>query len=172
MIFVTVGTHQQPFDRLLDGLAGLPAGELVVQHGYGAAPGGVARAAPFMSYLEMVRCFEEAERVVTHAGVGSILSARRAGHVPVVVPRLRRHGEHVDDHQLELVRGLAATGHVIAVLDTAALAGAVAAAPPRGAPPAASEGGLQAALRAELAASRAASAAFDPLELLDERERL
>lgn len=151
MIFVTVGTHQQPFGRLLDGLRALPAGELVVQHGYGPPPSGAAHAAPFMPYAEMMRRFAEAERVVTHAGVGSILSARRAGHVPVVVPRLKRHGEHVDDHQLELVRGLAATGHVIAVLDTEALAEAVAAAPRRGLASASSPGGLHAALRAALA---------------------
>jgi UDP-N-acetylglucosamine transferase subunit ALG13 len=167
VIFVTVGTHQQPFARLLDGLAGLPAGELVVQHGYAPAPAGVARAAPFMPYLEMVRCFEEAERVVTHAGVGSILSARRAGHVPVVVPRQKRHGEHVDDHQLELTRALAATGHVIAVLDMATLAAALASAPPRGAP-AGSSGALHAAVREALGA---ASAPQRPLEVLGERER-
>jgi UDP-N-acetylglucosamine transferase subunit ALG13 len=57
----------------------------------------------------------EATTVVTHAGVGSILSARRAGHLPVVVPRLHALGEHVDDHQAELTRTLEAAGEVVAV---------------------------------------------------------
>lgn len=167
MIFVTVGTHQQPFARLLDGLDSLPAGELVVQHGYGPPPAHVARAESFMSYLEMVSCFEEAERVVTHAGVGSILSARRSGHVPVVVPRQKRHGEHVDDHQLELTRALADSGHVIAVLDMTALADAVASAPPRGTPSGTS-GSLHRALREALSA---ASAPQRLLQLRDQRPR-
>ena len=167
MIFVTVGTHQQPFERLLDGIGGMPAENLVVQYGYGASPPGVARAEPFMPYVEMVRCFEQAERVVTHAGVGSILSARRSGHVPVVVPRLKRHGEHVDDHQLELTRALADSGHVIAVLDVTALSEAVASAPARGAPSGTS-GSLHAALREALSAP---SAPQRPLQLRDQRLR-
>lgn len=171
MIFVTVGTHQQPFSRLLSALDRLPAEELVVQYGHSPAPPGVARAVPFLPFSEMARHFEQADRVVMHAGVGSIISARRAGQVPVVVPRERRYGEHVDDHQLELVRRLAETGHVIAVFDTATLADAVAAAPARGAPAGISEGGLHAAVRQALAPARAASAAQGPLELRDQRLR-
>jgi len=172
VIFVTVGTHQQPFSRLLDALAQLPgAGDLVVQYGHGRPPSGVTQAVSFLPLTEMTRHFEQADRVVTHAGVGSILSARRAGHVPVVVPRLKRHGEHVDDHQLELVRRLAETGHVIAVLDTAALADAVIAAPTRGTPSGLADGGLHAALREALAPARAASAAQRPLQLRNQRLR-
>jgi UDP-N-acetylglucosamine transferase subunit ALG13 len=62
---------------------------------------------------------------VTHTGVGSVLCAREAGHVPVVVPRLHRFGEHVDDHQLELVAALGADGHVVPVTDIAGLTAAV-----------------------------------------------
>ena len=59
-----------------------------------------------MGFAEMLQHFRAADAVMTHAGVGSILCARRAGHVPVVVPRQRRDGEHVDDHQVELTRAL------------------------------------------------------------------
>ena len=55
----------------------------------------------------MLECFRSADKVVTHAGVGSILCADREGHVPLVVPRRHDLGEHVDDHQLELARALA-----------------------------------------------------------------
>jgi UDP-N-acetylglucosamine transferase subunit ALG13 len=147
MIFVTVGTHQQPFTRLLESLDQLPGDQLVVQHGYGPPPEGVARAVPFVSFREMVGLFEEAERVVTHAGVGSVLLARRTGHVPVVVPRLQRYREHVDDHQLQLIRALSEIGHVIPVFDTAELAQAVASAPARGEPTNLREGRLHEALR-------------------------
>jgi UDP-N-acetylglucosamine transferase subunit ALG13 len=50
---------------------------------------------------------------VTHAGVGSILSARRAGHVPLVVPRRRALGEHVDDHQVRFAAWMADRGQVV-----------------------------------------------------------
>ena len=150
MIFVTVGTHQQPFHRMLAALEALPANELVVQHGYGAAPGGVSHAAAFMSFGEMLEQFESADIVVTHAGVGSILLALRVGHTPIVVPRYKRNGEHVDDHQVELTRALSGGGRVIAAWDTASLARAVASAPPRRPPPERGERPIHAAVRAAL----------------------
>jgi UDP-N-acetylglucosamine transferase subunit ALG13 len=135
VIFVTVGTHAQRFDRLLGALAPLAAmDELVVQHGPGAPPPGATVAVRFLSAHDVVEHVERARAVVTHAGVGSILVAWRAGHVPVVVPRQRRLGEHVDDHQAELARALERHGHVIAVWDVADLATAVDGAPARQAP--------------------------------------
>jgi UDP-N-acetylglucosamine--N-acetylmuramyl-(pentapeptide) pyrophosphoryl-undecaprenol N-acetylglucosamine transferase len=131
LIFVTVGTHHQPFDRLLSALGPLDEAELVVQYGPAAPPSGVARAEAYMPFDAMLECLREADVVVTHAGVGSILCARREGHVPLVVPRRHDLGEHVDEHQAELTRALEARGSVVAVWDTGALAEAVASAPPR-----------------------------------------
>lgn len=56
----------------------------------------------------------EADVVVTHAGVGSALAAMRAGRRAIYVPRRRRHGEHVDDHQVEMARELNRRGLVLA----------------------------------------------------------
>lgn len=132
MIFVTVGTHHQPFERLLNALGALDGHDLVVQYGPAAAPPpGVARAEAYMPFDAMLECFREADVVVTHAGVGSILCARREGHVPLVVPRRGDLDEHVDEHQAELTRALETRGGVVAVWDTGALAAAVASAPPR-----------------------------------------
>lgn len=131
MIFVTVGTHHQPFERLLSALGSLDGRELVVQYGPAEPPAGVARAEAYMPFDEMLRCFREAEAVITHAGVGSIICARREGHVPVVIPRRHDLGEHVDEHQAELTRALEDRGSIIAVRETALLAGAVASAPAR-----------------------------------------
>lgn len=108
MIFVTVGTHGQPFERLLAAVAELSDPDRVcLQYGPGKRPEGIERAVAFMSFAEMEENFAAADVVVTHAGVGSILCARRAGHLPIVVPRYRELGEHVDDHQVELTRALA-----------------------------------------------------------------
>lgn len=154
MTFATVGSHPTfRFDRFLRALEGLPPGELVVQHGPGEPPANATRAAPWMSFAEIVAEMERADRVVSHAGVGTILCAVRAGHVPVVLPRLERYGETVDDHQLELAGRLAPDGRVILVEDAAQLAAAVAAAPPRSAAAGLEESALIEAVRGELPAT-------------------
>ncbi len=133
MIFVTLGTHRDPMPRLINALSGLSADQLVVQHGTSPPPARAARTVAFMSFDEMLACFEAADVVVTHAGVGSVLSATRVGHSPIVVPRLRRLGEHVDDHQVELTRALAERRMVRPVWEVEDLPGAVAAYPARNA---------------------------------------
>jgi UDP-N-acetylglucosamine transferase subunit ALG13 len=64
--------------------------------------------------------------VVTHAGVGSIILCLTNGREPLVVPRLKRHGETVDDHQLECARRFAQAGMVTLLEDPELLAGALA----------------------------------------------
>ena len=148
MIFVTVGTHHQPFERLLGALDGLDD-ELVVQYGPGQPPA-ASHAEAFMPFDEMLARFREADTVITHAGVGSIICASREGHVPLVVPRRHDLGEHVDDHQVELTRALAQRGSVVAVWDVERLAEVVAAAPPRRAPSTAVEPALCPGVRSAL----------------------
>lgn len=114
MIFATVGTHGQPFTRFIDLVRELDD-EVVLQYGHNPPPEGFSSAVAFLPFDEVLRLMREARAVVTHAGVGSILSAREAGHVPVVVARLPELGEHVDAHQSELTRTLDAMEHVIAV---------------------------------------------------------
>jgi UDP-N-acetylglucosamine--N-acetylmuramyl-(pentapeptide) pyrophosphoryl-undecaprenol N-acetylglucosamine transferase len=162
VIFATVGTHQDGFPRLLRALETLPAGDLVVQYGHGAPPSNAMVAEAFMPFSRVAAYVEQAEAVVTHAGVGSILVAVGQGHVPVVVPRLRRHGEHVDDHQAELAECLAAAGRVLVVRDTDRLAAAVRdAAERRAAPSPLPQTGLHRAVRAAVRGGGAA-----PSELL------
>lgn len=149
MIFVTVGTHHQPFERLLDALE-LLDGELVVQYGPGKPPASVSQAEPFMPFDTMLNRFREADTVITHAGVGSVICASREGHVPLVVPRRHDLGEHVDDHQVELTRALAQRGSVVAVWDVDKLAEAVAGAPPRRPPSTTAEPALCPSVREAL----------------------
>ena len=152
MIFVTVGTHHQPFDRLLDAVAALGRDDIVVQHGHSPRPAGIGEAIPFLSFADMESRMDAADVVITHAGVGSILLALRCGHTPVVVPRLRRHGEHVDDHQAELTDALGRRGVVVAVEDVGELGSVLAAPPPRRPPAGLTEGDLHRAVKAALIA--------------------
>jgi UDP-N-acetylglucosamine transferase subunit ALG13 len=130
MIFVTCGSSHFGFDRMMEALAALPAGELEVQHGPSQPPPGAA-GVPFLPFAELVARIEAADIVVSHAGVGSILCAIRAGHTPVIFPRLKRFGETVDDHQEELAEALARQGTAIVVRSSHDLMRAVDTVPPR-----------------------------------------
>jgi beta-1,4-N-acetylglucosaminyltransferase len=131
VIFVTVGSTQIPFERLVLALEQIPGDQLFVQHGPVSPPSNAVRSTAFMQFPEVVESMGEAEAVVCHAGAGSILCALRAGHVPIVVPRLKRFKETVDDHQVELARALDAEGKVVAVEDMDRLVEAVSTAQPR-----------------------------------------
>jgi beta-1,4-N-acetylglucosaminyltransferase len=117
MILVTVGTSETPFDRLLEAfdVDGRPDEELVVQHGPSRVRPRGASCIDFLPYDQLVDAIRRARLVVTHAGVGSIMTTLASGKRPVVVPRLRRFDEAVDDHQLDLGRRLAVSGLVVLV---------------------------------------------------------
>jgi UDP-N-acetylglucosamine transferase subunit ALG13 len=126
MIFVTVGTNEAPFDRLLEAVAALPSGEeLVVQHGASAVRVPGATVVDFLPFEQIVENVRRARVVVTHAGVGSIIVALSNGKRPVVVPRLKQFGEAVDDHQLSFGRRFADAGLVTFVESPGDLGGAL-----------------------------------------------
>ena len=106
MILVTLGTHEQPFERALDFVSELERRreEVLVQHG--ATPprpsSSHVRWVAYLGWDELIATMQTADAVVTHAGVGSTVTAMRAGKKPIMIPRLVRFGEHVDDHQVQL----------------------------------------------------------------------
>jgi exopolysaccharide biosynthesis glucuronosyltransferase PssE len=126
MILVTIGTSE-PFDRLLAGLELLPREEeLVLQCGTSSHAGPHwARRFDYLGAAELAAEMRRARAIVMHAGVGSIITALEQGRRPIVVPRLRRYGEAVDDHQLALARRLADNGLVRLVQDLELLPAAV-----------------------------------------------
>jgi UDP-N-acetylglucosamine transferase subunit ALG13 len=141
MIVVTVGTHEQPFDRLVGAAAllGATGDPLLVQYGSSQLPHGPGEWVDYLSFDELAAQARDARAFVCHAGVGSIVLARRFGHRPIVMARRPDLGEHVDGHQLELSRRLEQAGIVTVVHDAAELLAAV------GCPPAAAtpeSGGL------------------------------
>jgi len=113
MIFLTVGTNHARFDRLLAAFDDWDGHEeLVVQHGPSSVRPAHARCADFLSFEESVELIDAARVVVTHAGVGSVLLALEHDKRPVVVARLHRFGEAVDDHQQAFAARLAREGLV------------------------------------------------------------
>ena len=131
MIFATVGTNETPFDRLIAALGPLGRDEpLVVQHGPSGVRPARATCVGFLPFDELVRYVRSARAVVMHAGVGSVMVALANEKRPIVVPRLHRFGEAVDDHQLVFARRLALEGLVTLVEDPADLVEALVEPPP------------------------------------------
>ena len=129
MIFVSVGTNETRFDRMVEAVSTLPDGEqLLVQYGSSTITEGAGEWRDFLSFEEMEQAMRAADVVICHAGAGSILLAQRCGHRPIVMARLGELGEAVDDHQLIMARRLDASGVVTLVADAAELREAVAAA--------------------------------------------
>ena len=151
MILYATGASQFPFDRLLRAVQARPDGErIVVQHGCSAVQPEDAECVDFLPMPELAALVREARVVVTHAGVGSILLCLTNGRSPVVVPRLKRYGETVDDHQLESARRFAEAGLVTLVEDPAELPSALAATGESAVAPPSGESGLVRELRTYL----------------------
>jgi beta-1,4-N-acetylglucosaminyltransferase len=126
VIFVTVG-GMRPFDRLvtaMDRLAGDLEEEVVMQTGTTAYEPRNCRHFSFMPREEIDKLYAGARLVICHAGIGSILTALEHGKPLILVPRMRRYKEHIDDHQLEIAREMEARG-VGVVYDVSDLAAAV-----------------------------------------------
>lgn len=108
MVFVTVGTHEQPFDRLMREIERLVAvgvlEDAVVQYGYSTVQPAGCRCKKFLPYDEMLQLLTEADIVITHGGPSTFIEAMSYGKTPIVVPRQAACGEHVNDHQIAFVR--------------------------------------------------------------------
>ena len=108
MIFATTGT-QLPFPRLIAALNALAPGldEPVIAQ-IGPDPGSYPNLETHatLSPARFDELFAGARIVVAHAGIGTILSARRHGRPLILMPRRFEHGEHRNDHQLATAREL------------------------------------------------------------------
>jgi UDP-N-acetylglucosamine transferase subunit ALG13 len=130
MIFVSVGTHEAPFDRMLRAVYELGLDEeLVVQYGPSTVRSDRAVEAEYLSFEEVVDYIRKARAVVMHAGVGSVMISLANGKRPIVMARRHEFGEHVDDHQVELARRMEANGLATFVDDVDGLREVLAGAP-------------------------------------------
>ncbi len=134
MIFVTVGT-QLPFERLVEAVdawaAGRPARKVFMQLGGTAYRPRHCEFAAYTPPAEWERLFDEAELVVSHAGMGTILKSLERAKPLVIMPRLAALGEHRNDHQEATARRFSGLANLRVVNDAAELAMALDAPPGR-----------------------------------------
>ena len=110
MIFVTVGTHEQQFNRLveyMDSWAGENDEDVVIQTGFCTYEPQNASWKKLYSYQEMIKKVEEARIIITHGGPSSFIMPLQIGKIPIVVPRKKAYNEHVNDHQVSFCKAVA-----------------------------------------------------------------
>lgn len=111
MIFVTVGTHEQPFNRLIQYIDNMKRDgkiqeEVVMQTGYCTYEPQYCTWSKLIPYKEMIEKVKEARIVITHGGPASFVMPLQIGKTPIVVPRQYEFGEHVNNHQLEFANNV------------------------------------------------------------------
>lgn len=109
MIFVTLGSQKFQFDRLLEKIdnlivSGSITEEVFAQIGYSDYLPKHYAYQKFMDETEFKEKMKEADFVITHGGTGAIINAVKAHKIVIAVPRKAEYGEHVDDHQKEIIR--------------------------------------------------------------------
>lgn len=123
MIFVTVGTHEQPFDRLIEYIDRMKEEELiqeevVIQFGYSTYMPKYCKCSKFYKFNEMLKFVNDARVIITHGGPASFIMALQVGKTPIVVPRQKKYDEHVNDHQVDFCTEVSKRmGTIITVTD-------------------------------------------------------
>jgi UDP-N-acetylglucosamine transferase subunit ALG13 len=126
MILATVGTHEDPFNRLLEALddlveRGVIQEKIVCQSGYCTYDAKHVECHKQLPFNELQALMAEARIIITHGGPASIMQALAHGTIPVVVPRQAEHGEHVDNHQCRFAEKM--SDRVLTVFDIEELEG-------------------------------------------------
>lgn len=122
MIFVTVGTHEQPFNRLVECIDNLKADgkitdDVIIQTGFSTYEPKHCEWSKLFPYQQMIENVKNARIVITHGGPSSFIMPLQIGKIPIVVPRKKQYDEHVNDHQLEFAKAVAERQGNIIVID-------------------------------------------------------
>ena len=109
MIFVTVGTHEQGFDRLIKEIDNLKEKKIIqekviIQKGYTYYDPKYCETYKLIDYEKMQQYLKEARVVITHGGPASFMAPLSMGKIPIVIPRQKQFEEHVNDHQVDFVK--------------------------------------------------------------------
>ena len=118
MIFVTLGSQKFQFNRLLTALDkqisdGKIKDTIFAQTGYSDYLPHHFEYKQFMDRDEFARMQTSADIIITHGGTGAIVGALKKGKKVIAVPRLSKYGEHVDDHQLQIIEEFVKSGFIL-----------------------------------------------------------
>ena len=118
MVLVTLGTQDKEFPRLLEEVEklinkGIITEEVIAQIGSTNYSSDKMKLIDYLSRNEMLTFIKNAEYIITHGGVGTIIDSLNLGKKVIAVPRLKKYKEHVNDHQLEIVNEFSKLGYIL-----------------------------------------------------------
>ena len=118
MIFVSLGTNDKSFKRLLKEFdkqieLGNIIDEVIVQAGFTKYNSKNMKVIDLMSMDEFNKNISNCDLLVTHGGVGTILDGLKLGKKIIAFPRLSRYLEHVNDHQIEIINEFYKDGYIL-----------------------------------------------------------
>ena len=122
MILVLLGTQNNSFKRLLDKIEecinnGIIAEEVIVQAGHTHYTSNNMKILDFLPSDKLSVLTKNANFIITHGGVGSIVESLKLGKKVIAVPRLATYNEHVNDHQIQIVENFNKSGYIVGVND-------------------------------------------------------
>lgn len=117
MILVLLGTQNNSFKRLLEAIQHnidkkVITDEVIVQAGFTKFESKDMKILDLIDKEELSKLQDKADLIITHGGVGSIISSLKKGKKVIVVPRLKKYDEHVNNHQLQIARRFEQEGYV------------------------------------------------------------
>lgn len=120
MILVLLGTQNNSFHRLLEEIEknikdGTIKEKVIVQAGYTKYETEKMEIFDLISKEQLEQFQEQADLIITHGGVGSIITSIRKGKKVIAVPRMHQYGEHVNNHQIEIVQNFNEQGYIIGI---------------------------------------------------------
>lgn len=126
MIFVTLGSQKFQFNRLLKKIDELIEKEIIQENVFAQIGSSdyVPKNYDYKDYLdrdEFAKMTEQCDVFITHGGTGAIVGAIKKGKKVIAVPRLAKYGEHVDDHQVQLLEQFSDMGMIVACENVDAL---------------------------------------------------
>lgn len=120
MILVMLGTQNNSFERLLKELDRLKKNKIIkekiiVQSGYTKYSSEDMEIFDFIDKDKLEEYQDKADIIITHGGVGSIISSLKKDKKVIAIPRLKKYDEHVNDHQLDIVESFSNNGYIIGI---------------------------------------------------------
>ena len=130
MILIMLGTQNNSFHRILEEVdrlidSNIIKEEVIAQTGYTKYKSRNIKTIDFMLNEELEKLEQQANYIITHGGVGSIISSIEKGKKVIAVPRLKQFGEHVNDHQLDIVQSFDKMGYIIGIASISQLEEAI-----------------------------------------------
>jgi len=130
MILVLLGTQNNSFHRLLEEIDKLIENkkitdEVIVQAGYTKYETKNMKILDLIPKKELEQYQEKADLIITHGGVGSIISSIKKNKKVIAIARLHEYGEHVNNHQKDIIQLFNQKGYIIGLNDVKELENAI-----------------------------------------------